>query len=235
MSFTPSPCVLSSLELESTGNAYASKHRREKARLICDPPNCNTYGTPIRNYVETEHPYRPYQGELRTQIDRLLEANRTADPHYYTFLLITQSKVHKFDPRPIHYRMTELERVWGGASRRFYFNETRQTPVKLEDVRVGLDVYYGPPELKKRLRIQQVFFEPPTGRAKKALVRFDDKVGEFEINVKVERGERVLDTKQVTADSGYQLQFEGWFCFSAVGFRCWCWFSAVFPSCFLDS
>lgn len=64
--------------------------------------------------------YTPYVGSLQNHITRLIEANQTVPPRNYGFLLVTDARVHKVDPRPASYRVTELERIWGGASQRFW-------------------------------------------------------------------------------------------------------------------
>ncbi|CAE8741854.1 unnamed protein product [Polarella glacialis] len=66
--------------------------------------------------------YTPYVGTLRNHITALSEANGTVPPHNYAFVLVTDAKVMKVDPRPASLWMTELERVWEGQSRRYFPN-----------------------------------------------------------------------------------------------------------------
>jgi len=67
-----------------------------------------------------EPPYKPYVGTLQAHMDLLLESNATEPPRNYGFLLVTDAGVYKVDPRIPSDRMTELERVWGGPSARYW-------------------------------------------------------------------------------------------------------------------
>ncbi|CAD7960610.1 unnamed protein product [Amoebophrya sp. A120] len=107
---------------ESLHNPYTYAQRQ----LVCEGPNCNEYQVGVKSYIQEDDFYKVYNGELRVHMDRLLEANRTVDPHYYHFFLFTNSSIYKFDPRPAETRVTELERVWGGPSERFHFNVSAQ-------------------------------------------------------------------------------------------------------------
>lgn len=63
--------------------------------------------------------YTPYIGSLANRITQLVEANSTLPPYNFCFLLVTNAGVVKVDPRPRKYWVTELERIWGGASQRY--------------------------------------------------------------------------------------------------------------------
>ncbi|CAD7937806.1 unnamed protein product [Amoebophrya sp. A25] len=108
--------------LESLHNPYTFAQRNAS----CEAPNCRMYQPGVKSYIQEEPFYKVYHGELRFHMDRILEANRTVDPHYYHFFLFTNSSVYKFDPRPSFYRVTELERIWGGPSERYFFNVSAQ-------------------------------------------------------------------------------------------------------------
>ncbi|CAJ1367775.1 unnamed protein product [Effrenium voratum] len=67
-----------------------------------------------------EPAYTPYIGTLREHITKVLEANGTVMPYNFAFYLQTDAKVRKVDPRPRSWWVTELERVWGGPSMRYW-------------------------------------------------------------------------------------------------------------------
>lgn len=70
--------------------------------------------------VQVPSPYEPYVGTLREHIATLIEANESVPPRNFGFLLLTDARIQLKDPRPKQFRITELERVWGGPSRRFW-------------------------------------------------------------------------------------------------------------------
>eukprot|EP00392_Amoebophrya_sp_AT5.2_P010694 g10759.t1 len=107
---------------ESLHNPYSYAQRAAE----CEPPNCRIFSGATKSFIQEDFPYKVYHGELRVHMDRLIESNRTLDPHYYHFFLFTNSSVYKMDPRPASKRVTELERVWGGPSERYHFNVSAQ-------------------------------------------------------------------------------------------------------------
>eukprot|EP00933_Yihiella_yeosuensis_P047233 TRINITY_DN4297_c2_g1_i1.p1 TRINITY_DN4297_c2_g1~~TRINITY_DN4297_c2_g1_i1.p1 ORF type:complete len:573 (+),score=69.42 TRINITY_DN4297_c2_g1_i1:138-1856(+) len=81
---------------------------------------------PITTIPELIKVYTPYVGTLRNHIPKLVEANETVPPFNYGFYLVTSANVFKVDPRPKSWWLTELERIWGGPSTRYWaHNGTR--------------------------------------------------------------------------------------------------------------
>eukprot|EP00440_Ansanella_granifera_P068102 gb/GFBE01073879.1/.p1 GENE.gb/GFBE01073879.1/~~gb/GFBE01073879.1/.p1 ORF type:complete len:594 (+),score=63.05 gb/GFBE01073879.1/:1-1782(+) len=64
--------------------------------------------------------YTPYVGTLRAHITKVLEANGTVEPYNFAFVLTTDARIFKVDPRPRSWWLTELEKLWGGPSMRFW-------------------------------------------------------------------------------------------------------------------
>ena len=102
---------------ETLHNPYTFEQRAAE----CELPNCEIHSQGIRSYKQPEPLYKPYHGQLRGHFDRFLEANRTKDPYYRGFFMVTNSTVYRFDPRPAKVRVTALERVWGGPAQRFHW------------------------------------------------------------------------------------------------------------------
>ncbi|CAK9116199.1 unnamed protein product [Durusdinium trenchii] len=96
------------------------------------PPLPETFHNPIPSrkkaaldfftLASMEPAYVPYIGTLREHITKVLEANGTVMPYNFAFYLQTDAKVRKVDPRPRSWWVTELERVWGGHSMRFWYH-----------------------------------------------------------------------------------------------------------------
>jgi len=98
--------------------------------LKSQPPLPETFHnpTPTRKVPETDlfsiasmqPAYIPYVGTLRHHITSVLEANGTVKPYNFAFVLKTDAKVFKVDPRPKSWWLTELEMLWGGPSMRYW-------------------------------------------------------------------------------------------------------------------
>lgn len=70
--------------------------------------------------VGMEPVYTPYLGLLQNAIPEIMEANETVPPYNFAFYLVTVANVIKVDPRPRTLWVTELERIWEGASARYW-------------------------------------------------------------------------------------------------------------------
>jgi len=57
---------------------------------------------------------------MQNVITRIIEANETVPPYNFAFVLVTDAKVRKVDPRPRSRWVTEIERIWEGASARYW-------------------------------------------------------------------------------------------------------------------
>lgn len=64
--------------------------------------------------------YQAYVGTLQSQITRLIESNLTLPPYNYGFVLETAGGILRVDPRPRDLWVTELEKLWLGASARYW-------------------------------------------------------------------------------------------------------------------
>jgi len=64
--------------------------------------------------------FTPYVGTLREHVTKILEANGTVEPYNFAFVISTDAYVFKVDPRPKSWWLTELERLWGGSSMRYW-------------------------------------------------------------------------------------------------------------------
>lgn len=100
------------LYLKSTLPKTETLHNPVPARKVVRPP--------VTSAVEQRH--IPYIGTLQNHITKLIEANNTVPPYNFAFVLMTSAKVLKVDPRPRHYWVTELERLWEGPSMRYWPN-----------------------------------------------------------------------------------------------------------------
>jgi hypothetical protein len=115
-------------------------------------PDTTDYPTPLDKvevFMPSPNPapaYVPYIGTLQRHMDAIMESNQTSPPRNYGFLLVTDARVYKVDPRPPERRLTELERVWGGPSARYWtrniildepatllFDDYKLPQVQLED------------------------------------------------------------------------------------------------------
>jgi hypothetical protein len=116
------------------------------------PPDWETLHNPVpyRKQSSSQHlisamrpAYTPYIGTLANHIEKLIEANSTVPPYNFAFLLITSANIFKVDPRPRDRWQTELERVWGGKSARFYpYNDSIMEPGLLDDQRKCKEFIY---------------------------------------------------------------------------------------------
>merc|ERR1719235_1985278 len=90
-------------------------------------------------------PYTPYVGTLGQHMVALIESNSTVPPYNYAFALISVANVRRVDPRPKSMWVTELERVWSGASARYWpDNGTLLLPgLELEARNCSDYIYYG--------------------------------------------------------------------------------------------
>eukprot|EP00929_Paragymnodinium_shiwhaense_P070176 TRINITY_DN35528_c0_g1_i1.p1 TRINITY_DN35528_c0_g1~~TRINITY_DN35528_c0_g1_i1.p1 ORF type:complete len:712 (-),score=75.35 TRINITY_DN35528_c0_g1_i1:148-2283(-) len=92
------------------------------------PPFWETLHNPLpaRKTVESNfrlpemRPYTPYVGTLQNHVTKIIEANGTVPPYNYGFAITTIANVHRLDPRPRKFWVTELERVWLGSSARYW-------------------------------------------------------------------------------------------------------------------
>lgn len=94
------------------------------------PPSWESFHNPVPEYknapsevspIPSMQPaFTPYIGALSSSITKIIEANETVPPHNFAFALVTAAKVRKVDPRPRSLWVTELERIWEGASARYW-------------------------------------------------------------------------------------------------------------------
>jgi len=104
-----------------------------KARFYLkgEPPQPETFHSPVPSekrivdkimypIAEMRPSYIPYIGTLSSNIFSIIEANKTVPPFNYAFALVTTAKVVYVDPRPRTSWITEIERIWEGASARYW-------------------------------------------------------------------------------------------------------------------
>jgi len=98
---------------------FFTKNEPPKVESFHNPVPSRKHRTPMYQ-IGAKRAYTPYVGTLQKHLFTLIETNNTVPPFNYGFLLITSANVYKVDPRPRRFRQTELERLWNGASARYW-------------------------------------------------------------------------------------------------------------------